>query len=64
MARKLAESDTVVGMNKQAHGHTLMAPEELRTSFAVEAVDVFDPFVDEEPLECSIDHVEICESCQ
>ena len=51
-------------MNKQAHGHTLVAPEALRTSFAVEAVDVFDPFVDEEPLECSIDHVEICESCQ
>ena len=24
----------------------------------------YDPFSDEEPLECSIDHVEICESCQ
>ena len=37
---------------------------ELRTSFAVEAVDAFDPFLDEEPLECSIDHYEVCESCQ
>jgi hypothetical protein len=37
---------------------------ELRTSFAVEAVDVFDPFVDEEPLECGIDEYEDCESCQ
>jgi len=40
------------------------ATEELRTSFAVEAVDVFDPFVDEEPLECGIDEYEDCESCQ
>ena len=37
---------------------------ELYTGFAVEAYDVYDPFLDEEPLECSIDHVEICESCQ
>ena len=37
---------------------------ELRRSFAVEAVDAFDPFVDEEPLECGVDEVDVCESCQ
>jgi len=33
-------------------------------SFAVEAIDVYDPFHDEEPLECGLEDPEICESCQ
>ena len=37
---------------------------ELETSFAVEDPDVYDPFQDEEPLECSLEDPEICESCQ
>ena len=51
-------------MNKQHHRYTLVDPEELRTSFAVEAVDVFDPFDNEEPLDCGIDEYEDCEVCQ
>mgnify|MGYP006081401971 FL=1 len=26
--------------------------------------DVYDPFQDEEPLECNLENPEICESCQ
>ena len=37
---------------------------ELRTAFAVEAFDVYDPFDDEETLECGLENPEICESCQ
>ena len=37
---------------------------ELRTAFAVEAIDVYDPFNDEELLECGLETPEVCESCQ
>jgi hypothetical protein len=37
---------------------------ESHTSFAVEASDVYDPFNDEEPLECGLETPEVCESCQ
>ena len=37
---------------------------ELRTAFAVEAIDVYDPFQDEETLECGLETPEVCESCQ
>ena len=36
---------------------------ELYTAFAVEAYEVYDPFSDEEPLECSVDAVETCDAC-
>ena len=36
---------------------------ELRTSFAVEAVDAFDPFADEEPVDCGLDEAEVCDVC-
>jgi len=32
--------------------------------FAVEATEAYDPFHDEEPLECGLEDPEICESCQ
>ena len=32
-------------------------------TFAVEAYEVYDPFSDEEPLECSVDEVETCDAC-
>lgn len=44
-------------MNKQYHGHTLVE------SFAVEAREVYDPFSDEEPLECDVDEAETCDAC-
>ena len=54
-------------MNKQHHAHTLVDSEVYGREEAFgEHPDLgeYDPFSDEEPLECSIDHVEICESCQ
>ena len=36
---------------------------ELRTAFAVEAIDVYDLFDDEEPWECVWETPEVCESC-
>ena len=37
---------------------------ELKTAFGVEAYEVYDPFQDDEPLECGIESPEVCESCQ
>ena len=55
-------------MNKQHHAHTLCDPELYwrEEGFGENPIlsPLGDPFHDEEPLECSIDHVEICESCQ
>jgi hypothetical protein len=36
----------------------------LGPAFAVEATEVYDPFQDEEPLECGLEDPEACESCQ
>ena len=32
--------------------------------FVVEAREVYDPFQDEEPMECGLEDPEVCESCQ